>query len=114
MASNLTVAYTYYILFGIIHHTMITVANAEVAKNLNEDSTGLIFGVNTFLAVAFQTVLTVIVVDERGLALTTSTQFLVYGGYYMVLGVIFGCMSVYTLCKKEIRTQKLWLPKAVE
>jgi len=41
---------------------------------LNEDSTGLIFGVNTFLAVAFQTVLTVIVVDERGLALTTSTQ----------------------------------------
>jgi hypothetical protein len=26
MASNLTVAYTYYILFGIIHHTMITVA----------------------------------------------------------------------------------------
>lgn len=26
MASNLTVAYTYYILFGIIYHTMITVA----------------------------------------------------------------------------------------
>jgi len=26
MASNLMVAYVYYILFGIIHHTMITVA----------------------------------------------------------------------------------------
>jgi len=114
MTSNLTVAYAYYILFGIIYHTMITVANAEVAKHLNEDSTGLIFGVNNFMAVVFQTVLTIIVVDERGLALTTRTQFQVYGGYYVVLGVIFGCMSVYTLCKKEIRTQKLWLPKAVE
>lgn len=48
--------------------------SAEVAKHLHEDNTGLIFGVNSFLAVAFQTVLTVIVVDERGLALTTRTQ----------------------------------------
>lgn len=114
MASNLTVAYTYYILFGIIHHTMITVANAEVAKHLNDDSCGLIFGVNTFVALVLQTVLTVIVVDEVGLALLIRTQFLVYGGYYVVLGVIFGCMSVFTLRKKEIRTQKLWLPKEME
>ncbi|GFG28335.1 hypothetical protein Cfor_09087 [Coptotermes formosanus] len=111
MTNNLMVAYTYYILFGIIYHTMITVANAEVAKHLNDDSCGLIFGVNTFIALVLQTVLTVIVVDERGLALETRPQFLVYGGYYVVLGVLFGCMSVFTLCKREIRTQKLWLPK---
>jgi len=48
--------------------------SAEVAKHLNEDSTGLIFGVNTFMAVAFQTVLTAIVVDERGLGLAVRTQ----------------------------------------
>ena len=48
--------------------------SAEVAKHLNEDSTGLIFGVNNFMAVVFQTVLTIVVVDERGLALTTRTQ----------------------------------------
>jgi hypothetical protein len=37
-------------------------------------------------------------------------QFLVYGGYFLVLGVVFGCMAVYTLCNKEVRKQKLWLP----
>jgi thiamine transporter 2/3 len=48
--------------------------SAEVAKHLNDDSCGLIFGVNTFVALVLQTVLTVIVVDEVGLALLIRTQ----------------------------------------
>jgi thiamine transporter 2/3 len=52
----------------------IFINSAEVAKHLNEDSTGLIFGVNTFIAVVFQTVLTAIVVDERGLGLAVRIQ----------------------------------------
>lgn len=48
--------------------------SCEVAKHLNENSYGLIFGVNTFIALVFQSVLTVIVVDERVLALDTRTQ----------------------------------------
>jgi hypothetical protein len=35
----------------------------------------------------------------------------VYGGYFVVLGVVFGCMAVYTLSKKKTRKQKLSLPK---
>jgi len=35
----------------------------------------------------------------------------VYGGYFVVLGVVFGFMAVYTLSKKETHKQKLWLPK---
>jgi hypothetical protein len=35
----------------------------------------------------------------------------VYGGYFVVLGVMFGCMAVYSLSKKEVRKQKLWLRK---
>jgi len=35
----------------------------------------------------------------------------VYGGYFVVLGVVFGCMAVYTLSRKETRKQKLWLLK---
>jgi hypothetical protein len=48
--------------------------STEVAKHLNENSYGLIFGVNTFMALVFQSVLTVIVIDERVLALPTRTQ----------------------------------------
>ncbi|XP_069676610.1 thiamine transporter 1-like [Periplaneta americana] len=104
---TMLVAYVYYILFGVIHHTMITVANAEVAKHINEDSYGLIFGLNTFLAVAFQTILTVIVVDKRGLALDTSTQFMVYGSYYLVLGAVFACMGVYTLIRVIMKKREV-------
>jgi thiamine transporter 2/3 len=48
--------------------------SAEVAKHLNEDSCGLIFGVNTFIALVLQSLLTVIVVNEGVLGLTTRTQ----------------------------------------
>ncbi|XP_023712947.1 folate transporter 1 [Cryptotermes secundus] len=110
---SLAVAYILYVLFGVIYHTMITVANAEVAKNIGEDSYGLIFGVNTFMALALQSVLTLIVVSDTGMALEIHLQFLVYGGYFLVLGVVFGCIAVYTLCSKDMHKQKLWLPKEI-
>ncbi|KAJ8870862.1 hypothetical protein PR048_027163 [Dryococelus australis] len=49
-------------------------AGAEVAKNIREDSYGLIFGVNTFVALALQTVLTVLVAGKGGLQLSPRTQ----------------------------------------
>ncbi|CAD1474843.1 unnamed protein product, partial [Heterotrigona itama] len=55
--------YAAYIIFGIIHHTMVTVASFEIAKYISEDSYGLIFGVNTFFALLLQSILTAIVVN---------------------------------------------------
>jgi hypothetical protein len=48
--------------------------SAEVAKNIGEDSYGLIFGVNTFIALALQSVLTLIVVSDIGMALEIRLQ----------------------------------------
>jgi thiamine transporter 2/3 len=48
--------------------------SAEVAKNIGEDSFGLIFGVNTFIALALQSVLTLIVVSDIGIALELRLQ----------------------------------------
>jgi thiamine transporter 2/3 len=48
--------------------------SAEVAKNIGEDSYGLVFGVNTFIALALQSVLTLVVVSDVGLALKIRTQ----------------------------------------
>lgn len=45
-----------------------------MAKELTQDSYGLVFGINTFLALSFQTVLTLIVADQAGLALDPKTQ----------------------------------------
>jgi hypothetical protein len=50
------------------------VNSAEVAKNISEDSYGLIFGVNTFIALALQSVLTLVVVSDTGMALEIRPQ----------------------------------------
>lgn len=41
---------------------------------MKEESYGLVFGINTFLALAFQTILTLIVADSVGLALMPDDQ----------------------------------------
>lgn len=56
---------------------------------MEEDSFGLIFGINTFAALAFQTILTVVVISESGLMLSPRGQFKVYGGYFLVLALVY-------------------------
>ncbi|EDS43661.1 conserved hypothetical protein [Culex quinquefasciatus] len=88
-STNIWAAYAVYILFGVLYMFMITMASATVAKYLQEDSFGLVFGINTFVALVFQSILTVVVISESGLALTPRGQFKVYGGYFLVLAVIY-------------------------
>ncbi|CAL8104091.1 unnamed protein product [Orchesella dallaii] len=86
---TLMVAYVGYIIFRTLYQVMITVASAEVANNITGDSSGLIFGINRFVALLLQSFLTFAVADKGGLALGLRPQFNVYGGYFFVLGGIF-------------------------
>ena len=49
-------------------------ASYEIASNVNQNCCGFIFGFNTFLALVFQTILTITVVDDIGLALCPRNQ----------------------------------------
>jgi solute carrier family 19 (thiamine transporter), member 2/3 len=89
ITDNVWVAYAMYVSFGVIYMFMITLASATVATNLLEDSFALIFGINTLVALVIQTLLTVIVISESVLGLTTRKQFLVFGGYFIVLALVF-------------------------
>lgn len=80
---NVTLMYVLYVAYGVIYHTIITIArfvylclhtyfgkskilflcSGEVAKNISQDSYGLIFGMNTFVALFSQTVLTKVVTN---------------------------------------------------
>lgn len=46
----------------------------QIAVNLTMERYALMFGMNTFVALALQTILTIIVVDGRGLGLDIVTQ----------------------------------------
>ncbi len=83
-------AYGGYILFRMSYNMMMTVASYEIARNLRENSYGLVFGFNQFMALGVQTALTITVADSAGLNLCPRSQFYVYSGYYVVAGLGFG------------------------
>lgn len=93
--TSIWVAYSMYVLFGVLYTFMITIASATVAQHLADDSFALIFGINTLLALVFQTILTVVVITWFGLS--TREQFLVYGCYFIALALIYLITSIAKL-----------------
>ena len=58
----------------------------QVAKAIPQDSYGLVFGINTFMALALQTVLTIVVTTNAGFALTPRPQVSAEGALVVALG----------------------------
>jgi solute carrier family 19 (thiamine transporter), member 2/3 len=104
VTNEIWIAYIMYVLFGVVYMFMITLVTATVAKNIADDSFALIFGINTFIALVIQTILTVVFVTNFGFALSPRMQFIVLGGYFLVLTGIFLVASIVKLichCHKE-------------
>jgi thiamine transporter 2/3 len=85
--NNIWVAYSMYVIFGILFSFMITIATAFVAQELADDSFALIFGINTFVALIFQTILTIVIMSWLNLAIRV--QFFIFGCYFIGLSVIY-------------------------
>lgn len=83
-------SYICYVVFGAIFHFMITVSSSEIAKYIKNESYGLVFGVNSFLGLVAQTILTAIVVTKGvGFALAPREQYFVYGLFFIGIAVIY-------------------------
>uniref|UniRef100_A0A4X2K5J4 Thiamine transporter 1 n=1 Tax=Vombatus ursinus TaxID=29139 RepID=A0A4X2K5J4_VOMUR len=83
--NNIWVCYSSYVVFRIIYMLLITIATFQIATNLSVERYALVFGVNTFIALALQTLLTLIVVDASGLGLEITTQVRVVASFPMML-----------------------------
>ncbi|XP_072539872.1 thiamine transporter 1 [Salminus brasiliensis] len=97
---NIWVCYTSYVLFRATYMLLITIATYQIAANLNMRRYALVFGVNTFVALLLQTLLTVIVVDNAGLGLDIFPQFLIYGSYFAAIAVVFFIAAVYKVATR--------------
>lgn len=100
------VSYICYVVFGGIYYFMITIASSEISLRIQDDSYGLVFGINTFLALVLQSILTLVVVTSNvGFGLTPRNQHLVYGLYHLLIAFIFILIGLGSwLCsKKDIR-----------
>ncbi|GMS78499.1 hypothetical protein PENTCL1PPCAC_674 [Pristionchus entomophagus] len=96
LTPSIFVMYGCYIVYRVLYEAMITIAQFNLASHLYKDSFGLLFGLNTFVALALQTILTMIVADKKGLHLPIRTQFYVYSGCHVVISAIFIGAAVFT------------------
>lgn len=60
-----------------------------MAKNLEDDCFGLVLGINTLVALLLQSLLTLIVISARGLALPIRQQYLFLACYFFVLASFY-------------------------
>lgn len=109
MASQTTeifVAYAAYIIFGALYHFMITIASAEIATHILEDSYGLVFGMNTFVALLVETLIIIFVLTETGFHLSAArSQYLFYSGYFLFFGFVFAIIGVVSYVRAYKRKQ---------
>ncbi|XP_051465622.1 thiamine transporter 1 isoform X2 [Apus apus] len=103
---NIWVCYASYVVFRIIYMLLITIATFQIATNLSVERYALVFGVNTFIALALQTLLTLIVVDASGLGLDIFTQFMIYASYFAAISVVFLVSGIYSIIKAYRRQEQ--------
>ncbi|XP_069745379.1 thiamine transporter 1-like isoform X2 [Narcine bancroftii] len=97
---SIWVCYSCYIIFRIIYMMLITIATYKIAANLSVELYALVFGVNTFVALALQTLLTLIVVESNILNLDIFGQFLAYTIYFAAIAILFPIFGAYSIVKK--------------
>lgn len=99
-SQTLLSCYIFHICFGVTYSFGITICATEIAKNLTDDTFGLVFGFNTFIALFVQTIVTLSVVSS-GFKLTPSGQYQVYGYSYVALAAVY----LLTLCVDTIKAR---------
>ncbi|KAM3857257.1 thiamine transporter 1 [Diretmus argenteus] len=100
---NIWMCYASYVVFRATYMLLITVATYQIAASLSMQRYALVFGVNTFMALLLQTLLTVVVVDSAGLGLDIFPQFLIYGSYFAVISVVFLLAGFFKLASRRRR-----------
>ena len=69
------------------YQLLVTIATVETVKHIPEDAYGLIYGLNTFVGLGLQCILTAIV--NNTLNLSPKVQFQVYGAFYLIVCLMY-------------------------
>ncbi|KAM4626700.1 reduced folate transporter [Discoglossus pictus] len=96
---NIWVCYAAYILFRSSYQFLVPIAIFQIASSLSKELCALVFGVNTFFATVLKTIITIIISDKRGLALSVHPQFYVYFAYFTLLAVTYLGAAVFVIVR---------------
>lgn len=100
--ASLWMSYLGYMLFCTLYAFTITVCSAEVAKRLADDTFGLIFGINTLVALMMQSLLTFVVVSDTIFKLNIFTQFVIYAWFYFAFAILYSLNIAYDFCQRVV------------
>lgn len=106
LTNNIWACYAGYVIFKSCYILLITIAVFQIASNLSMECYALTFGINTFVALLLQTIVTFIVVDDAALGLDIVTQFIIYGSYYAAISVLFLIRGTYTACTHQNHSEE--------
>ncbi|MED6290356.1 hypothetical protein CHARACLAT_012213 [Characodon lateralis] len=93
--SSIWACYAAYVIFKSCYMFLITITTFQIASNLTMECYALTFGINTFMALLLQTIITVIVVDEAALGLDIVTQVYCIYLFYYIHFLIAACLNAY-------------------
>ena len=85
--------------------------SAEVAKNLEDDCFGLVFGINTLAALALQSLLTMVFISGSGFALSIVDQYIFLASYFILLGVFYFASIFFNVFRKKNTSDEKDMPE---
>ncbi|XP_015210951.1 thiamine transporter 2-like [Lepisosteus oculatus] len=97
LTADIWVCYTCYVVFKSSYMQLITICTFQIAKTLSKERYALMFGINTFVAVTLQSILTAIVINTKSLHLTITSQYFVYGTYFAAVALVFLTRGIYSV-----------------
>ncbi|XP_075981330.1 thiamine transporter 2-like [Anticarsia gemmatalis] len=86
--NDVWVSYVGYIVMGCLYHYTITLASAKIASQLSDESCfGLIFGINTLVGTALQSIMMFVLMQT--LELNVAVMYYVISGLFVVLATVW-------------------------
>uniref|UniRef100_A0A1I8AUV5 Thiamine transporter 2 n=1 Tax=Steinernema glaseri TaxID=37863 RepID=A0A1I8AUV5_9BILA len=105
--NSIYVMYGCYIGYRSLYQAMITIAQWNIARKMMRESYGLVFGVNSFVALIMQSILMAVVADKRGLGMAVRPQFMVYAALHMGIALVFLVSVTYTVADYLLERTKV-------
>ena len=111
--NSIYLMYVCYIFYRSLYQVMITIAQWNIAKKMMTNNYGLVFGINSFIALILQSILVRIVTDKRGFGMQVREAFLVYATLHAFIAVIFFTSVVYSIISYCGRKEKVLFTPAL-
>ncbi|XP_028666520.1 LOW QUALITY PROTEIN: thiamine transporter 2-like [Erpetoichthys calabaricus] len=106
VTTNIWICYAGYVVFKSSYMQLITICTFQIATNISMERYALMFGINNFVALTLQTILTAVVIDTKSIHLSITQQYFIYGCFFSTIAAIFLIRGIYILINKKCVCQR--------